>query len=366
MDKKEYLRYCLVIPSLQSGGMERVMTELANSFTDYEYTEIHLVLYGKSRDVFFELDDRIIVHKPGWPFYNNKRIYSTIRTIYWLRQAIKNIDPSRILSFGEYWNSFVLLSLRGADYPIFVSDRCQPDKYLGRFHEFLRKWLYPGADGIIAQTSQAKQHYEKLLNHPNVRVIGNPVRKIEMDTSEIQKENIVLSVGRLIDTKHHDRLIKIFDRLNRKNWKLVIIGGNAIKQNGMEKLNKIINDRGLQDRVYLTGTVSNVEEYYLKSKIFAFTSSSEGFPNVIGEAMSAGLPVVAYNCNAGPSDMIDHNQTGYLTDVFDDKDFEEKLGTLMDDPELRTKFGENAKIKIRNFSKQKISEEVFKFITGAQ
>jgi len=358
------VKICLVIPSLQPGGMERVMSELVSFFAGKEQAELHLVLYGKSREIFYSVPDSVKIYKPEWPFNNDRRLLSTLRTLSWLRRTVKAIDPDTILSFGEYWNSFVLLALKGTGYPVYVSDRCQPDKYLGRPHERLRRWLYPGAAGIVAQTSQAGEVYEELLGHKNVRVIGNPIRPITGSGNPVKKEKIILTVGRLIDTKHHDRLIEIFDRVKAEGWKLIIIGGNAIKQDGMSRLKAIVEERGLKGSVILTGTVSNVEEYYLKSEIFAFTSSSEGFPNVVGEAMSAGLPVVSYDCVAGPSDMIDDGETGFLTEPFDDREFEQKLKRLIDNNGLRVKMGAASRDRIRMFGAERVGEQFLSFITA--
>ncbi len=356
------IKICLAIPSLQPGGMERVMSELANHFANKPEAEVHLVLYGKSREIFYTLPDSVKIHKPEWPFNNNQRLRSTLRTFLWVRRTVKLIDPDTILSFGEYWNSFVLLALKGTGYPVYVSDRCRPDKDLGRLHERLRKWLYPNAAGIVAQTSQAKQFMEEQLGEVNIRVIGNPIRPFRTGLG-VEKEKIILTVGRLIDTKHHDRLVEIFDCVKSDEWKLMIIGGNAIKQDGMLRLKEIIKEKGLQHSVIMKGTVSNVEKYYLKSEIFAFTSSSEGFPNALGEAMSAGLPVVAYDCVAGPSDMIDDGKSGFLTGLYEDYEFEKKLRKLMQNKDLREKMGTAAKDKIRVFDPNQIGERYFSFIT---
>jgi glycosyltransferase involved in cell wall biosynthesis len=343
--------------------MERVMTELALYFSAKENVEIHLVLYGNGRDVFYVIPDSVQLHKPDWLFNNSYRFFYTFRTIFWLRRTLKKINPHTVLSFGEYWNSFVLLALKGTPYPVYVSDRCRPDKYLGKLHEFLRKWLYPSAAGLIAQTGKAKGVYTDKNLNKNIEVIGNPIRKISRNEKNTKKENIILTVGRLIDTKHHDRLIEIFDKIETRDWKLVIVGGNAIKQDGMSHLKTLIKKKNLQDRVTLTGTISDVDSYYLKSKIFAFTSSSEGFPNVIGEAMSAGLPVVSYDCFAGPADMIDDEKNGYLIDLFDDETFYKRLRKLMDDDELRHKMGRKSKKLIKRFSDDSIHEKYHKFIT---
>lgn len=339
------------------------MSELLFHLAGKEQTDVHLVLYGKTREVFFSVPDSVKIHTPVWPFKNSRRIFSTMRTLFWLRRTVKTINPDTVLSFGEYWNSFVLLSLKGSGYPVYVSDRCQPDKNLGRMHERLRRWLYPGAAGIVAQTSIAKKITEQQLNHPNIRVIGNPIRQINGTGLAPENSKIILTVGRLIATKHHDRLIEIFEKVKKDGWRLIIIGGNAIKQNGMSRLKAIVEEKELRDSVTLTGTVSNVEKYYLESEIFAFTSSSEGFPNVVGEAMSAGLPVVSYNCVAGPSDMIEDGVTGYLIEPFEDDEFAARLEELMENRDLRIKMGAASRDKIRNFSVDKIGEQFYEFIT---
>ena len=360
--KRKKNRICLVIPSLQSGGMERVMSELAGCFAEKPEVELHLVLYGKSREIFYFVPNSIHMHIPEWSFNNKRRFLYTLRTLTWLRRTVQSINPDTVLSFGEYWNSFALLALKGSEYPVYVSDRCQPDKYLGRMHERLRKWLYPGAAGIIAQTGKAREVYLRKELNQNIKVIGNPIRNISSKGDLVEKENIILTVGRLIDTKHHDRLIEIFDQVKKDDWKLIIIGGDAIKQDGMARLKTIINKKNLREKVILTGTKPNVDEYYLKSKIFAFTSSSEGFPNVIGEAMSAGLPVVSYNCTAGPSEMIDDGKNGFLVPLFSDSEFAKKLKILMENEDLRNEMGAKSKLKIKGFSNENISEQYFNFI----
>ena len=98
--------------------------------------------------------------------------------------------------------------------------------------------------------------------------------------------------------------------------------------------------------------------------IFAFTSSSEGFPNVIGEALSSGLPVISYDCAAGPAEMIKDGENGFLTPVFDDILFQKRLQSLIDNEGLRNRMSENARRKIREFSIDKIGAEYYSFIVS--
>src|SRR5699024_9210774 len=117
----------------------------------------------------------------------------------------------------------------------------------------------------------------------------------------------------------------------------------------------------MDDQVELPGTVSDIGSYYRKSKIFAFTSSSEGFPNVIGEAMSAELPVIAYDCVAGPSDLVSDGETGFLINLFDDTAYAERLELLMENSDLRMQMGRQAQKKIKKFDVNNIAEEYYSF-----
>jgi glycosyltransferase involved in cell wall biosynthesis len=342
--------------------MERAMSELAKYFEKNEEIEVSIILYGKTRTMFFSVPNSITIYKPSFIFTDHSRIASTFKTLFFIRRIIKKIKPDTILSFGEYWNSFVLLALAGLDFPIFISDRCQPTKSLGKLHDRLRRWLYPTASGIIAQTTVAKEIYQRQNLNKNIRVIGNPIYQISANGNPQEKENIILTVGRLIESKHHDRLIRIFKDLSLSEWNLVIVGGNALKQNGSQKLKQLVKELGINDKVQLTGTVSDIAPYYNRSKIFALTSSSEGFPNAIGEAMSAGLPVISYDCVAGPSDMIDNGKNGFLIPLYDDELFANKLNNLIENRSLRVEMGKKSREKVQMFSIGNIGKQYHSFI----
>lgn len=356
---------CCCIHSLSPGGMERVMSELVNGFIRNHGAEVHIILYGIERSVFYDIDERAVIHRPPFEFTNKHRTWCTLKTMAYLRNEIKQIHPDTLLSFGNYWNSFVLLATRGLKCPVYVSDRCSPTWDMGNFQNILRNLLYPGASGVIAQTTKAKECYDKLFVQKNYAIIGNPIRNIEIPEDN-QREKIVVSVGRLINTKHYDRMIKIFAELNRSDWRLVIVGGDAQNQNNMVKLQAQLAEMGNPDNIELAGTQKDVDCYLLRSSIFAFTSSSEGFPNVVGEAMSAGLPVVSYDCVAGPSDMIVDGENGYLVPIFDDELFKQRLLDLMDNEEKRNSMGKKAKELIRRFEVEKIVNDFYRFITQKQ
>lgn len=349
------------VHSLCSGGQERVVSVLINEFSRIDNIEIHLVMFGKSPELFYSIPTTTIIHKPDFVFNDNYRFLFTLKTMWFIRKTLKFISVDAILSFGELWNSFVLLSCIGLNLPIFVSDRNQPGKYLGVFQETLRKYLYPKAKGIIAQTTTAKEILFSKTKHSNIRVIGNPIPESKLN-EDVKRENIVLTVGRLIDTKHHDALIKSFVKVRNGDWRLVIVGDDAIKQRNKEKLEELVKNLKAQNYIEIAGKSNEVQKYYQRAKVFAFTSSSEGFPNVIGEAMMAKLPVVAFDCVAGPAEMINDNSNGFLIRLFDYNDLENKLSLLINDEKLISIMSENAFNSIQQFNSQSISIKFFNFV----
>lgn len=341
--------------------MERVLSQLIGFLANRDRFEVHVVLYGKTREVVYPLPGNVVVHRPKFVFSDERRTWHTLKTICFLRNIVKSLAPDRIMSFGEYWNNLVLLSLFGLPYPVFVSDRSRPDKNLGRLQNALRNRLYPTAAGFIAQTRQAQAVALRRRWNDNIRVIGNPIRMITDDPA-VAREDIVLSVGRLIRTKHYDRLIRLFAGLDVPGWKLVIVGGDAQRQNQMAELRALVDMLGVTNRVSLEGNQADVDAYYRRARIFAFTSSSEGFPNVVGEALSAGLPVISYDCVAGPAEMIVDGENGFLVPVFEDDLFARKLRLLMEDTGLRERMATKARPRVERFSVEAIGEQFLEFM----
>lgn len=356
-------KICLIIHSLQPGGMERVMAQLATWFSTRSELDVHLVLYGIKRELFYPVPINVTVHKPAFAFSNSRRVLDTIKTLCFLRSVVKSICPDSVLSFGEIWNNLVLLALMGLSFPVYISDRSQPGKNLGILHNMLKSWLYPKASGFIAQTEKARDLAMLRGLNKNIQVIGNPIRDVLPGRND-EHENIILTVGRLIKSKNLDQLIRIFVELDMPEWKLVIVGGDAQRQDNMQMLRQLIGELAVEDRVVLAGNRTDVDSFYRKASIFAFTSSSEGFPNVVGEAMSAGLPVVAYDCEAGPSEMINDYKNGFLVPVFDFYTFAWRLKLLMQHTELRDRLGKNARESIQRFSLEKIGMKFYCFIKG--
>jgi GalNAc-alpha-(1->4)-GalNAc-alpha-(1->3)-diNAcBac-PP-undecaprenol alpha-1,4-N-acetyl-D-galactosaminyltransferase len=342
-------KIALLIPSLDAGGMERVMTELANYLVAQPYVEVHLVLYGINRRIFYQLSENIKVYQPNFKFESRWRTWYTVRTMLFLRGNMFKLNPDCILSFGEYWNNLVLLALFQLPFPIILGDRSSPEKRLTCFQNMLRKFLYPKASAVIVQTDMARRIYERMIPKTSIVTIGNPIRSIAIDPGT-PRENVVLSIGRLIESKHHDILIKIFHSVGMPGWKLIIVGEDAQRQSNQSRLKQLIKHLNAEESIFLVGKQHDVDSFYRRASVFAFTSSSEGFPNVLGEALSAGLPVISFNCVAGPSDLIQDGENGFLVPLFDKKSFIEKLKLLMQDQALRDYMSSNAIESVKKFN----------------
>jgi glycosyltransferase involved in cell wall biosynthesis len=354
-------RLACIIHSLGIGGMERVMAVLLPYFVQ-EGREVHLILIGRKREVVQAIPEEVILHKPGWPFDNRKRAWHSLKTMVFVRTTVQQIAPDVVLSFGEYWNNLVLLSLWGAPFPVYISDRSTPGKELGRLQNWLRQRLYPRAAGYIAQTEQAAAVARRHAWNRNIRVIGNPAPALEAGDPQ---SKIILNVGRLIPTKNIDRLIALFSQCEaalREEWRLVIVGGDAKKQQLSRALRAQSEASGLSEQILLEGAQQDVYPYYARSAIFAFTSTSEGFPNALAEAMSAGLAVIAYDCVAGPSDLIDDGYNGFLIPEGDEALYLQRLQALMADEALRVRLGKNAQQKMARFCPEQIAKQYLSFL----
>ena len=115
----------------------------------------------------------------------------------------------------------------------------------------------------------------------------------------------------------------------------------------------MVKKYSLEHRVHFCGTTSNIKDVLLKSKIFAFPSAHEGFGLAMTEAMSAGLPVIAYESCLSMRDLVVHNFNGLLCED-GIEDLSNALLMLVNNPDLQKKMGENAKASIMKYEADKV------------
>lgn len=207
-------------------------------------------------------------------------------------------------------------------------------------------------DRYVVLTHEEKQLYWK--EKDTVRVIPNPCPFSPAGRASLDEKRVI-SVGRLTVLKNQKALIHAFKKVIEKfpDWRLVIIG------EGPEEINlrRLIDDEGLHDVVQLKGFTKVNQDDYLSSSIFCFSSISEGFGLVIVEAMCCGLPVVSYDCQFGPRDIISDGETGYLISVGDEEGLAEKIGLLIENKYLRKRIGAAAFEMAKKYSIERIMRQ---------
>lgn len=350
-------KIALITPSITAGGAERVLSILANYLQEKPDLEVHLILLTGG-DLFYPINENVIVHRPPFDYTNYKRWQFTWMIFRYLRRKLKEIMPYSLLSFGGKYNSFVLLATKGLNIRTFVSDRSRPGISYGKFLDILNRIVYRDATGIIAQTSKAKHVSQKLTNHKNITIIGNPL-PILYNSDVNERKNVILNVGRFIKSKQQNLLIEIFAELHSiGNWELWFLGDGEY----LESCKELVKKLNLEEKVKFYGSRKDVNDFLNTCKIFAFTSISEGFPNALGEAMSAKMACISFDCNAGPSDLIDDGINGYLIEEGNKELYKEKLAVLMKDEQQRLNFAEAAYTKVLTFNSETICEKFLKVL----
>lgn len=352
------MKIALVIPSLGSGGAERVISMLANHWANRSDCAVDLVVLSAGQ-AFYEIDPRVTVHQLG--YIGGKggatKVIGLLRGGSMLRSTLKKIKPDVVLSFIREANILTLLFTRFLGVKVVISERDSSAAIVSPLYSYLRRLTYPWANGIIVQTEQYKRFIVKEVCNDRVGVIANPVRKIER--FQIEKEKVVITVGRLIEEKGQSYLLKAFKKSKHaSDWRLVILGDGALKASLAAEAVRL----GISERVIFIGATKDVDRWLGMASIFAFPSVSEGFPNALAEAMSAGLPCISFNCVAGPSDIIADGVNGFLVDVCDVDGLADRLDRLMSSSELRENFASAASLVSSRFDANQISNEYYSFL----
>ncbi|RVX44980.1 glycosyltransferase involved in cell wall biosynthesis [Nonomuraea polychroma] len=177
--------------------------------------------------------------------------------------------------------------------------------------------------------SRAPRH---LLRIPNAAppVSGGP--------SPLTAKN-VLAVGRLTKVKGHDLLLRAWEQVSvsHPGWTLRIVGSGAERT----RLQSLAGELGL-DSAELPGSSRDVGAELDEASLFVLSSRREGFPMAVLEALSKGVPVVAFDCPHGPGELITHGHDGLLVPPRDVDAMAAAIGLLLDDEHERHQMGEAA------------------------
>lgn len=352
------------------GGIESATINTANSLCDDYDIEI-MSFYKLSKTQANKLNDKIKVKylyddgpnkEEFLDAFHNHKIFNIlkegIRSVSILTKKkirvinyIKNCDSKYIVS--TRYDFSALLSKYGNDNSVKITQEHHYHNNNKRYINILKNKYY-NIDYLFALTKTLEDDYKKFLiknKHTKVVLVPNMLYYIPSKQSKLDKKNII-TISRLDYGKRNDDIIRAFSKIKEKDWKLYIIGDGKEFNN----LNKLINDLNMNDRIILTGykNKEEIEEYMLKSSLFLMASETEGLPMVLLEAMSYGIPCIAYEIASGVNDIIDNNKNGYIIKNRNEEEYIEKIEKVINDSKLRNELGIEAKNKANEFSKEKV------------
>lgn len=151
---------------------------------------------------------------------------------------------------------------------------------------------------------------------------------------------VVVAAGELGRRKGFDRLVRAYRQVARQRpeWRLHIYGEGPRRN----QLQQLISDEGMSGQVVLKGRTHEMDRVLEQASIFALTSRYEGFPMVLIEAMTMGVPVVSFDCPRGPAEIVVDSVTGRLVPDGDISAFTDALVAMVDDTEGRRRMSEQS------------------------
>ena len=332
--------------SLQQGGAERVVSNLANRFAKEGYeVVIATEWYGTDE---FALDQKVRRVHVGLTKEdeNRSRISKMLRRIWYLRRFMKKEKPDVVVAFTRGVLYRALAAGIGTGIPVVISVRTDPVGHYDKKADKLRiPLLFPHAAGCVFQTEGAKAFFAPYLQK-NSRIILNPLNPKYVGVPEpaVRTKDVVQS-GRLVDFKNQPMLIRAFLKVHEKHpdYTLKIYGPDS-KDGTKEILESIIRENHAEDYVKLMGGSTTLEKDLADAALYAFSSDWEGLPNALMEAMALGLPVVSTDCPCGgPKTLIEDGVNGLLVPIMDEKAMTDGILRLIEDRELAERLGREAR-----------------------
>lgn len=366
-------------PTINSaGGAEKVFCNLAN-YLCQNNTVMNVISEGKKGSPFYYLDSRVqfkdlldeelhwslslkvkheiarILKKVGLKKdYLPKVVYKFDKIRDKLKCLIGQFAPDLILCYQPY----LLSLLNDIDFKL--------DKVIVMFHMFPviddlskeEKWLLKRVKYIQVLTEGAKE-YLRRNGFNRIVVIGNA---LDRSSDEVEKfipksrEKQIVCVARLDKKqKRQHLLIEAFAKIANKHneWNLYFWGGNPAPREYDEYLKKIVKKNHLDNRVKFLGISKDVQHDIRNSSIFVIPSLYEGFCITVAEAMQLGIPCIGFKSCSGVNELITHNVNGFLASDGVDS-LAKAIDYLIDEVDLRNRFGKNAIKSIRRYEKEQI------------
>ncbi|WP_052911430.1 glycosyltransferase [Riemerella anatipestifer] len=372
-DKKVLLVYYKLF---KPGGVAKVMTTLANELVEEGYN-VEILLLMSPRPNFYPLNENVKIHhidtfshwawkicefNVKWlrfiPKVQNINAYIHHIGVYlmlkkWLKQNHQNYDT--IISCWYKLSSFIGVMGREVAKKTIAWEHTDFNTGGFFYKGFLRRFFYKNLKQVVAINQPSMLHYEQFNKTSCIaNIVGEPFdSKKKIDFRE--KFNLISYVGRLDRDKNVIELLEILSQVNlHSDWKLQIVGEGDKR----DELEKLVKSSNLESKVSFLGNrkVDEIENLLERSKIFAFTSLREAFGVVLLEAMFCSNVLIAYDCNYGPSDIINENN-GFLIPLENKDLFREKLQYLLDNPVDLERLSHSSYMEAQKWKKDKILEQ---------
>lgn len=317
MEKKNLV---FLIPQLRHGGAERVVSRL--SFLLQEHYNLKIVIFDDS-NVTYDLGCEMVSLniKPTSDKNLLKKIFNVFKRVYLYSKfkKLNNIDLT--YSFGDTANLVSILSL-GKDKKIssirgfkrIITNVGFKNKY---FKKPISKFICKNSDKIVCVSelmseTLAKEYdisVKKIVTiyngYDNEDIIAKSEYSLDSKKDKLFNDNkIIITAGTFRTEKGYWHLLKAFSIVAKedKKTKLVILGQDY--QNNKQKILELAEGLKISDKIIYEGYQKNPFKYFSKSFMYVLSSTSEGFPNSLVEAMNCNIPIVASDCNSGPREIL--------------------------------------------------------------
>ncbi len=379
----------MYISSLQKGGAERVMVNLAEYFYSQGYKVTFVTTY--IADVEYEVKDAawkrcsdnsgkkvvtalnhsekpVYVDLLGGKEDGIQRVFSGLlkeeqtgrisnfsKRMDKLTQIWMSIKPDLILSFIGKNNVMALMTAGQLHIPVVVSCRANPRmEYEQRGTRYAAMMLYRKAAGVVLQTNGAKDYFPKAVQK-KVTLLPNSLNPEFMRPRfDGDREKTIVMVGRIDDNKNHAMVLRAFAQADKKypGFKVKFYGDGP----SAKKVRKLAEELTIEDLVSFEGVVPNVADRIQSAGIFVLASDEEGMPNALMEAMSLGLPCISTDCPCGgPADLIRDGHNGLLVPVGDQEAMTKALEKLMSNRRFGEDLGKRAMQIQKDYAPDKIN-----------
>lgn len=346
----------IFIGTLQSGGAERVVSQISEMFANHFCEVIILTYYDLP--VFYKIDSRIRLECVEAKTKSRNHLKNAL----WMRKFVKRENPYVFLSFMISLNLFSIWSLAFLKTHLVVCERNDPSKIGSSLMRRFRNFSYHFCDRIEVQTQTGKNYFSNRIQKKST-IIANPNHITLDQRNEVlstQKENRIASVGRLIQQKNYPLLINSFAEILNfyPEYRLDLYGDGEDRN----ELQKLVNSLGIDKNVEFHGVIPNAYMKLGSAKVFILPSYIEGMPNALMEAMAVGMPCVATDVS-GVRDIITDGENGFIVPVDDKEAMVDRIKKLIESDDLRKKFSHNTINLFEKFDKNKIFKQWLELVS---